>query len=532
MGYNPKSSAAPGCARSTRTVQTDVTTPPSRHESGAVLRALAGAISDAVIVLDREGRYLDVVSRSAELLVGAGREIVGGSLHDSFPTETAARFIRLVRQALDAGATIEDECQIDVGSRPTWFASIITPLTGATVVWIARDITERRLLEGQLRQAAKMEAVGRLAGGVAHDFNNLLTAITSNASLALAATASGQDVRDELGQIKQAADRAAALTRQLLAFSRKQMLQPTMLHINDAVRDASALLERVIGEDVQLITVLDEDTWPVVADAGQITQVVLNLAVNARDAMPSGGVLTVTTGNIDVTTSMSARRPGAKPGEYAVLTMRDTGFGMDRATQERIFEPFFTTKEQGKGTGLGLATVYGIVKQSDGYIHVESQVGQGATFWIFLPRASRTEHAPPAPAPARRPARMASGATVLIVEDEPQVRGAAARVLRRYGYTVLDAQDGLEALALWAERGPEIALIVTDVVMPQLGGRELVRRLRADGVMVPVLFISGYAEGATPEQADDSGRSVFLAKPFDIDVFVRVVAELITRPAA
>jgi two-component system cell cycle sensor histidine kinase/response regulator CckA len=314
------------------------------------------------------------------------------------------------------------------------------------------------------------------------------------------------------------------------------MLQPTVLHINDAVRDASALLERVIGEDVHLITVLDEDTWPVVADAGQITQVVLNLAVNARDAMPNGGVLTVTTGNIDVTASMAARRPGAKPGEYAVLTMRDTGSGMDRATQERIFEPFFTTKEQGKGTGLGLSTVYGIVKQSGGYIHVESQVGQGATFWIFLPRASRTEHATPAltpaPTPARRPARTASGTTVLIVEDEPQVRGAAARVLRLYGYTVLDARDGLEALALWAERGPEIALIITDVVMPQLGGRELVRRLRADGVMVPVLFISGYAEGATPEQTDVSGRSVFLAKPFDIDVFVRVVAELITRPAA
>jgi two-component system, cell cycle sensor histidine kinase and response regulator CckA len=506
-------------------------TPSSRLESGAVLRALAGAISDAVVVLDRDGRYLEVVSRRAELLVGSGRELVGGSVHDSFPPETAAWFIRLVRQALDARATIEDDCQIDVGGRPTWFASMITPLTDTTVVWIARDITERRLLEGQLLQAAKMEAVGRLAGGVAHDFNNLLTAISSNASLALAATGS-QDIREELGQIAQAADRAAALTRQLLAFSRKQMLQPTVLRINDAVRDASTLLERIIGEDVHLITVLDEDTWPVVADAGQITQVVLNLAVNARDAMPNGGVLTITTGNIDVTAPMAARRPGAKPGEYAVLTMRDTGSGMDRATREHIFEPFFTTKEHGKGTGLGLATVYGIVKQSDGYIHVESEVGRGTTFWIFLPRASQAECAPPAPTPVRRPARAASGATVLVVEDEPQVRGAAARVLRLYGYIVVDVQDGLEALAVWAERGSEIALIVTDVVMPKLGGRELVQRLRADGVRVPVLFMSGYAEGTTPERTDDSGQSVFLAKPFDIDVFVRVVAELIAQQVA
>jgi PAS domain S-box-containing protein len=500
---------------------------PPPLESGAVLRALAGAISDVVVVLDRDGRYLDVVSRRAELLVRPPDELLGRTIHDVFKHDTADSFVRWINQALDTGRTVEDEYEVDIAGRPTWFAAIVAPLTSATVIWIARDITERKLLESQLRQAAKMEAVGRLAGGVAHDFNNLLTAISTNADLALAALRSEQDVQEEIGQIKRASERAAALTRQLLAFSRKQMLQPRVLHLNDAVREASDLLERLIGEDVQLVTHLDPDIWPVVADAGQLTQVVMNLAVNGRDAMPNGGVLVITTGNLVVSDALAARQRGLKPGEYVVMTMRDTGTGMDRKTQERVFEPFFTTKEQGKGTGLGLSTVYGIVKQSDGYIQLASEPGRGTTFWIFLPRA--TPSAPAAvKAPARAPVSVAKGTTVLIVEDEAQVRGAAARVLRRYGYTVLEAQNGVEALALWAERGQDIALVVTDVVMPQLGGRDLVRQLRAGGATVPVLFISGYAEGATPERGDDTGRSVFLAKPFDIAVFVRIVGELIS----
>jgi CheY-like chemotaxis protein len=286
----------------------------------------------------------------------------------------------------------------------------------------------------------------------------------------------------------------------------------------------------LIGEDIELVTCLEPDAWPVVADAGQLTQVVMNLAVNARDAMPNGGLLAITTGNVDVTAPLAARQRGLKAGQYVVLTMRDSGTGMDRKTQERVFEPFFTTKEQGKGTGLGLATVYGIVKQSGGYIQLASEPGRGTTFWIFLPRTSEETTAPANPVPGS-PAHVAAGSTVLIVEDEPQVRGAAARVLRRYGYTVLESAHGIEALATWETRSGDIALIVTDVVMPQLGGRELVRRLRAAGATVPVLFISGYAEGATPERTDDTGRSVFLAKPFDIAVFVRLVGELILGAA-
>jgi CheY-like chemotaxis protein len=284
----------------------------------------------------------------------------------------------------------------------------------------------------------------------------------------------------------------------------------------------------VIGEDIQLHTFLDPDTWPVVADGGQLTQVVMNLAVNARDAMPDGGVLTITTGNLDLTDALAARHRRLAPGQYAVLTMRDTGTGMDRATRERVFEPFFTTKPQGKGTGLGLATVYGIVAQSNGHIELSSAPGRGTAFWIFLPRAT-IEAPAAAPEKPRAPVQHPGGATVLIVEDEAQVRDAAARVLRRFGYTVIEAQDGVEALELWATRGDDVALVITDVVMPQLGGRELVRRLRGTGATVPVLFMSGYAEGASADRFAEPGRSEFLAKPFDIDVFAEKVAELIAK---
>ena len=495
-------------------------------ESGAVLQALAGAMSDLVVILDRDGRYLDIITQRAELLVLPADQLLGRRLHDVFPRDTADMFMRWIHQALDGGRRVEDEYEVEIGGRPMWFATVIAPLSDTTVICIARDITERKVLESHVRQSAKMEAVGRLAGGVAHDFNNLLTAISTNAYLALGASGNAADVREELGQIKRAADRAAELTRQLLAFSRKQMLQPRVLHVTEAVREAGELLVRLIGEDVQLITCLDADTWPVVADAGQLTQVILNLAVNARDAMPNGGTLTITAGNLDVTPPLAARHRGLRAGEYVVLTIRDSGSGMDRRTQERAFEPFFTTKTNGKGTGLGLATVYGIVKQSNGYIQLASTLGRGTGFWIFLPRAGDDVTSTPN-IETHVPEHAPAGATVLIVEDEPQVRGAAARVLRRYGYRVLECQHGLEALATWAERGHEIALIVTDVVMPQLGGREMVRRLRAEGVTVPVLFISGYAEGATPERMDDTGRSKFLAKPFDISVFVRMAGELI-----
>ena len=253
-------------------------------ESGAVLRALAGAMSDVVVVLDRDGRYLDVVTRRADLLVRPANELLSRTIHDVFPADSADMFVRWIGQVLDTGRRVEDEYEVEIAGRRTWFAAVVAPLSATTVIWIARDITERTALEAQLRQAAKMEAVGRLAGGVAHDFNNLLTAISTNVELAMTALENEQDVGEELGQIRRAADRATALTRQLLAFSRKQMLQPRVLDINAAVREAGDLLSRLIGEDIQLITHLDDDTWPVVADAGQLTQVVMNQFVVQSNA--------------------------------------------------------------------------------------------------------------------------------------------------------------------------------------------------------------------------------------------------------
>ena len=481
-------------------------------------------------MLDRDGRYIDVLSQRGELLVKPAEELIGRSVHDMFPPDSADTFVRWIRHALDSGRPVAQDYEVDIGGRHASFAAVIAPLNAGAVLWIARDITEHKALEAQLRQAAKMEAIGQLAGGVAHDFNNLLTAITTNAELALGAQSAGESVQEELGQIKRAAERAAGLTRQLLAFSRKQMLQPRVMRVNEAVREAGELLARVIGEDIHLITCLDEDTWPVVADTGQLTQVVLNLAVNARDAMPNGGTLTITAGNLDVTEALAARQPGLNAGAYVVLTVRDTGTGMDRRTQERVFEPFFTTKEQGRGTGLGLATVYGIVRQSGGCIQLASEVGRGTTFWIFLPKTTEVVSVAREPAP-NVAVRVPDGTTVLIVEDEPQVRGALARVLRRYDFAVIESPNGLDAISVWEARRSDISLVITDVVMPQLGGRELVRRLRADGATVPVLFMSGYAEGATPERNDDTGRSAFIAKPFDIEVFVRMVGELIHNAA-
>jgi two-component system, cell cycle sensor histidine kinase and response regulator CckA len=508
-------------------------TPPPL-ESDVVLRALASAISDVVLVLGRDGRYRNIISQRPDLLAHPSEHLIGRTVHEVFAASVADEFVRWIAQALETRRLVEQDYEIEIDGRRTWFAAVIAPLDDDAVIWVARDITERKVLEAQLRQAAKMEAVGRLAGGVAHDFNNLLTAISTNAELALLAAGDPAGVGEELAQIKRAAERAAALARQLLAFSRKQMLEPRVIRINGAVREAGELLTRVIGEDVQLFTYLDDDAWPVFADPGQLTQVVMNLAVNARDAMPTGGALTITTGNVDVNEALAARQPGLLPGEYAVLTVRDTGTGMDRRTQERIFEPFFTTKAQGKGTGLGLSTVYGIVQQSGGHIQLASTVGRGTTFWIFLPRAEVVEREPEPPAPAQPPAMepVATGTTLLIVEDEPPVRGALARVLRRHGYTVLEAQHGLDALAVWAEHGTDISLIVTDVIMPQLGGRELVQRLRDYQASVPVLFMSGYAEGGRPGGADDASPSAFIAKPFDIRVFVRVVADLIESSAA
>ena len=372
----------------------------------------------------------------------------------------------------------------------------------ATLAGTVLDVTDRRNIEAQLLQAQKMESIGRLAGGVAHDFNNLLTVINGYADLVLARIFPGDLMYPHIKEIRNAGDRAAELTMQLLAFSRKQLLQPKVLSLNDIVRDSDKMLRRVIGEEIELICVLDPSLRPVEADPGQLHQVIVNLAVNARDAMPNGGKLTIETANA---------------GSEVSLTVRDTGFGMDTGTLEHVFEPFFTTKEVGKGTGLGLATVYGIVRQSAGHISVQSEVGRGTAFSVLLPASEGVV----ASEAAAEPAHGGSG-SVLLVEDEEEVRRLVATILELHGYRVLAAPNGDEALRIFEQCGQRIDLLISDVVMPGMRGPELAVHLRRRQPELNVLFISGYTDSSITNQLVPAG-SHFLQKPFAVDALVRAV---------
>jgi len=396
------------------------------------------------------------------------------------------------------------------------------------ILGIGRDVTERVQLEQQLRQAQKMEAVGRLAGGIAHDFNNILTAITGYADLLLEDLGATDPRRQDADEIHKAADRAAGLTRQLLAFSRQQVLQPTVLEVNKLVSDLEKMLRRLLGEDVALTTQLAPTTGRVKADPGQLEQVILNLAVNARDAMPNGGKLTLETGNVDLDESYATDHYPARAGPFVMLAVSDTGTGMSEATQAHMFEPFFTTKEKGKGTGLGLATVYGIVKQSGGFIWVYSEVGHGTTFKLYLPRVQ--ELAERASQPAQTPARAARGTeTVLVVEDEAPVRSVARQVLERHGYTVLEAPSAEAALDLATRYSGAIHLLLTDVVMPGLNGRELATRLADLRPDARVIFMSGYTDDAVTRHGVLEPGSAYVQKPFTPDAIARKVREVLDR---
>ncbi|HEX6940465.1 MAG TPA: PAS domain S-box protein [Longimicrobiales bacterium] len=389
---------------------------------------------------------------------------------------------------------------------------------------------ERRRLEEQLRQAQKMEAVGRLAGGIAHDFNNLLTAIQGHAEVLLESAEPDAASRAGLDQIRRAAERASLLTQQLLAFSRRQVLQPRIIDLNRAVREIEAMLVRVIGEDIELVTRLDDDIGPVRADPGQMEQVIMNLVVNARDAMPTGGRISIETTNATLSAEDVQRHDYAvQPGDYVVLSVTDTGEGMSEEVRARIFEPFFTTKELGKGTGLGLSTVYGIVKQSGGHIWVQSELGAGTRFRIFLPRAERSADDGIAADDDAEPsdALPPGTETVLLVEDEEAVRSLVRKILEQQGYRVLEARSGNDALALSASHPGPIDLLLTDVVMPEMSGRELAERLLPDRPSTSVLFISGYTEDAVVRHGIQNTRINFLEKPFSPAALARKVREVL-----
>jgi len=395
---------------------------------------------------------------------------------------------------------------------------------------LVEDITEHRLLEERLRQAQKMEAIGRLAGGVAHDFNNLLTGILGSADLLLDTLGPDGAGRDEVAEIRKAAVRAADLTRQLLAFSRQQVLATRVLDLNALVPNMEKLLKRLIGEHIELRTALAPELGAVQADPGQLEQVIVNLAVNARDAMPDGGRLTIETGNAQLDASYVEEHAPVRPGPYVLLAVTDTGTGMDAETKSHVFEPFFTTKDMGKGTGLGLATVYGIVKQSGGYVWVYSEPGKGTAFKIYLPRVAETAPAEPAAPRGAAPVSPGGSETILLVEDDDTVRALTRRLLAARGHTVLLASRGDEALELAERHGGRIHLLVTDVVMPGMSGRELADQIVVRLPGIKVLFLSGYTDDAIVRHGVLEPGVAFLQKPFSADALARKVREVLDTP--
>jgi PAS domain S-box-containing protein len=399
------------------------------------------------------------------------------------------------------------------------------PIAFATVT---RDLTQTKETEEHLRQAQKMEAIGKLAGGIAHDFNNLLTGINGFAELALAAPQVSGELREYLDEIRKSGERAALLTNQLLAYSRKQILAPKVISLNSILADMQSLLRRLIGEDIELTVRLESDVGRIKADPGQMQQIILNLALNARDAMPEGGRLTLETANVILDERFLATHLENKPGPYVMLSVSDSGVGMAPEVLTRVFEPFFTTKPVGKGTGMGLSSVYGIVKQSEGAIDVESAPGRGSTFKIYLPMVPGSEaQAEPEARPA--PARAGLKGTLLLVEDEDSVRLFVRRVLEARGYRVLEAKDGAEAL-MTAESSPEdIRMLITDIVMPRLGGRKLAERFRLMRPGARILMMSGYTDrDVLPEESWSDGMD-YLQKPFRPDQLIALVDGILER---
>jgi len=392
-----------------------------------------------------------------------------------------------------------------------------------------RDITEHKKLEAQLRQSQKMEAIGILAGGVAHDFNNILTTIIGNAELALMNVIKDKSLRKGIKEIKKAGERAASLTRQLLAFSRKQIVQPKILDINELLTDMEKMLGRLIGEDIEMLTIPAPALWQVEIDPGQIEQVIMNLAINAKDAMPRGGKLTIETANADLDENYSHEHgiEEKKSGRYVMLAVSDTGIGMDKETHEHIFEPFFTTKKVGKGTGLGLATVYGIVKQNNGFIWVYSEPKQGATFKVYLPEVKKD--ADPEKKEKKSVVKLNGSETVLIVEDDGLLRNLTQNTLQSYGYRILDAKNGEDAIRVCKEYDGRIDLMITDVVMPKIGGREAAKRLLPLYPQMKVIYMSGYTDDAIVHHGVLEPGLNFLEKPFTLEGLARKVREVLNQ---
>jgi two-component system, cell cycle sensor histidine kinase and response regulator CckA len=502
-----------------------------RSEAG--YRDLVENANDMIFTHDLAGRYLSL-NRAGEIITGYTlEEILEMNMSQIVAPEYMETARQMITQKIVGGGQSVYNIEIITKNNKrvalevnSWI--IYENHTPVGVRGIARDITERKHLEDQLRQAQKMEAVGRLAGGIAHDFNNLLTAITGYSDLMLMRLHQEDPLCRNAKEIKKAAVRAASLTQQLLAFSRQQVLQPKVVDLNAIISDMNNMLHRLIGEDIELITILDPNLGRVKADVGQVEQVLLNLVVNARDAMPKGGQLTIQTCNTVLDEEIAHQHPYVHIGSYVLITVSDTGCGMDAETQSYIFEPFFTTKEKGKGTGLGLSTVYGIVKQSGGYIWVTSKLGEGTTFEIYLPLV--TEEAE-TNEPRKLPSKQSQATeTILVTEDEEVVRKLVRAILEMDGYKVLEARNGVEALSIADEYKDTIHLLITDMVMPQMNGNELAERIASSRPEIRMLYMSGYTDPEVIGNNISENSAPFMQKPFTAEVLERKVREVLDQP--
>jgi hypothetical protein len=496
--------------------------------------ALLESASQAIITADRTGRIV-LSNRRAEEMFGYTREeLMGASLEVLLPESRRAAHrrerddyfmhprARPMGMGMDLIARRKDASEFPVEVS----LSYIETEQGLFAIGFVTDISRRKALEEQLLQAQKMEAVGRLAGGIAHDFNNMLTVISGYDRMILDELPPTDPLREYAEEILKAAERAGSLTNQLLAFSRRQIIQPRLMNVNAVVGQTEKMLRRLLGEDIQLVFELNAESGNIKADPNQIIQAIVNLAVNARDAMLTGGRIVVETANVHLDENYVRTHLGVQPGDFVMIAMTDTGQGMDAVTRQRIFEPFFTTKEQGKGTGLGLATVYGMVKQAGGDIWVYSEVGSGTTFKLYFPRvheaisevtASEVDH------------RTLGGETVLVVEDENAVRDLTVRMLKQLGYVVLAAASGSEAVAISNAYADRLALLVTDVVMPQMSGRQVADALLAARPDIKVLYLSGYTESTVIHHGVLDSAVDFLPKPFSREALGRKVREILGR---
>jgi PAS domain S-box-containing protein len=511
-------------------------------ESKDYLNQIINCIGDTIFVKDQRHQHVLVNDAMCTWTGKRREELLGKTAHELFAKAEMDPLLEQEKLVFETGkeCITEDQITDPQGNKRTLMTKKSLLLDGEgnkQIVGVGRDITElkhaekerEKLLE-QLRQSQKMEAVGVLAGGVAHDFNNLLSVIKGYTELLLEDLAPDDPKRLDLERIEKAGQQAAVLVSQLLAFSRKQMLNPVMLNLDDVIAEMSQMLHRLISEDIELAFVTRSAPGLVKADQGQIQQIIMNLVVNARDAMPQGGTITIETANMDLDEDYARKHPTVSAGQYVMLAISDTGIGMDEATQARIFEPFFTTKEKGKGTGLGLSTVYGIVNQSNGFIWVYSELGKGTTFKIYLPRVQG--EAASFSVDDSVVSNLRGSETVLVVEDEPSVRALAVRILRERGYTVIEASNGKEALRAAQEYAGKIDLVLTDVIMPEMNGKVLVSQIEAERPGIRTLFVSGYADNAIVHQGILEPNVAFLQKPFAGNALASKVREVLDAPQA